>query len=302
MVPGCFNAMSARVLMKAGFPAVYMTGYGTSLSMLGMPDAGFATMTEMHANAHHIANAVGPRVPVLADADNGYGNAIQMTRTIREYVQAGVAGVHIEDQVIPKRCGHVAGKFTVSLAEMVGKVKAAHDVRQELDPAFLLIARSDARGANGGSLDEAIDRVNAYLDAGADMAFVEGPSSLEEVQRVCSEVKGPIFYNQTGVSPKLSLEQMKNLGIALTIIPNALTRVAVTAMYDLAVALKEDPLNEVPFMKSIKGHPCGDMHEFAGFADVRALEELYLPREELEAKYAGASHGWKADDKIKSAT
>lgn len=302
LVPGCFNAMSARVLAKAGFPAIYMTGYGTSLGLLGMPDAGYATMTEMHLNARYIANAVGPGVPVLADADNGYGNAIQMTRTIREYVQTGVAGVHIEDQVIPKRCGHVAGKFTVSLAEMVGKVKAAHDVRQELDPDFLLIARSDARGANGGSLDEAIDRVNAYLDAGADMAFVEGPSNMDELQRVCKEVKGPVFYNQTGVSPKLSMDEMRDLGIAMTIIPNALTRCAVTAMYDLAVQLKEDPLNEVPFMKSIKGHPCGDMHEFAGFADVRAMEDLYLPQDELAAKYDGASHGWKAEDKVKASS
>lgn len=302
LVPGCFNAMSARVLAKAGFPAIYMTGYGTSLSLLGMPDAGFATMSEMHLNARYIANAVGPAVPVIADADNGYGNAIQITRAIREYVQTGVAGVHIEDQVIPKRCGHVAGKFTVSLAEMVGKVKAAHDVRIELDPDFLLIARSDARGANGGSLDEAIERVNAYLEAGADMAFVEGPTSMEEVKRVCAEVKGPIFYNQTGVSPKLSLARMTELGIKMTIIPNALTRCAVTAMYDLAVELRKDPLNEINFMKSIKGHPCGDMHEFAGFADVRAMEDKYLAKEEIAAKYDGASHGWKAEDRVKASS
>lgn len=301
VVPGCFNAMSARVLAKAGFPAIYMTGYGTSLSLLGMPDAGFATMTEMHLNARLIANAV-PEVPVIADADNGYGNAIQMTRAIREYIQTGVAGVHIEDQVIPKRCGHVAGKFTVSLDEMVGKVKAAHEVRAALDPDFLLIARSDARGANGGSLDEAIERVNAYLEAGADMAFVEGPSSLDEVQRVCKEVRGPIFYNQTGVSPKFSAAQLQELGISMTIIPNALTRCAVTAMYDLAVALKQDPLNEVEFMRSIKGHPCGDMHEFAGFADVRAMEDRYLPKDELDAKYMGASHGWKVEDEVKASS
>eukprot|EP00966_Prymnesium_polylepis_P305259 7053984-Prymnesium_polylepis.2 len=203
VVPGCFNAMSARVLRKAGFEAVYMTGYGTSLGLLGMPDAGFMTMTEMHMNARYITNAV-PGVPIIADADNGYGNAIQMTRAIREYIQTGVAGVHIEDQVIPKRCGHVAGKFVVSIDEAVGKVRAAHDVRLQLDPDFLLIARSDARGANGGSLDEAIDRVNAYLDAGADMAFVEGPTSVAEVERICASVKGPVLYNQTGVSPKFS--------------------------------------------------------------------------------------------------
>merc|ERR1711920_1008372 len=139
----------------------------------------------------------------------------------------------------------------------------------------------------GGTLKEAIDLCNAYLEAGADMAFVEGPSSVEEVQQVCEQIQGPVFYNQTGVSPKFSLKEMTDLGIAMTIVPNALTRCAVTAMYDLAVKLREDPLNEVAFMKSIKGHPCGDMHEFAGFADVRELEARYLPKEELAAKYEG---------------
>jgi 2-methylisocitrate lyase-like PEP mutase family enzyme len=292
--------MSARVLSKAGFEAVYMTGYGTSLSLLGMPDAGFATMSEMHANARYIANAV-PALPVIADADNGYGNAIQMTRAVREYIQTGVAGVHIEDQVIPKRCGHVAGKFVLSLEEAVGKVKAAHEVRLEADPDFLLIARSDARGANGGSLEEALDRVNAYLDAGADMAFVEGPSSVREVEQICRQVRGPVLYNQTGVSPKFSRDQLNGLGVKLAIVPNALTRCAVTAMYDLAIQLREDPLNEVAFMKSIKGHPCGDMHEFSGFADVRELEARYLPKAELAAKYEGASHGWRPEDEEKSA-
>ena len=295
IVPGCFNALSARVLQKAGFESIYMTGYGTSLALLGMPDAGFATMSEMHLNARYIANAV-PGVPVIADADNGYGNAVQMTRAIREYIQTGVAGVHIEDQVVPKRCGHVAGKFVLPLDEAVGKVRAAHDVRQSLDRDFLLIARSDARGANGGSLQEAIDRVNAYLEAGADMGFVEGPTSVEEVEQVCAQVRGPVFYNQTGVSPKFSHEQLRALGVAIAIVPNALTRCAVTAMYDLATQLRADPLNEAAFMESIRGHPCGDMHEFAGFADVREVEERFLPREQLRAQYEGANHGWRADD------
>src|SRR6266478_2169628 len=166
-VPGCYNALSARILADVGFPAVYMTGYGTSLSLLGMPDAGLATMTEM--------------------------------RTVREYIGTGVAGIHIEDQVIPKRCGHVAGRRVIPIDEAVGKYRAADAVRRELDPDFVLIARTDARGA---SLDEAIRRANAYLAAGADLAFVEGPTSVDEVRRVCREVKGPVFYNQTGVSPR----------------------------------------------------------------------------------------------------
>ena len=198
-VPGCFNAMSARVLDKVGFPAIYMTGYGTSLSLLGMPDAGLASMTEMHMNARYIANAVD--VPVIADSDNGYGNAVNTIRTVKEYIQTGVAGIHLEDQVIPKRCGHVAGRRVIPIDEAVGKYRAADYARNEIDPDFVIIARTDARGAHGGTLDDAITRANAYLEAGADMAFVEGPTSMEELKRVCAEVKGPIFYNQTGVSP-----------------------------------------------------------------------------------------------------
>jgi 2-methylisocitrate lyase-like PEP mutase family enzyme len=195
-------------------------------------------MTEMHLNARYIANAVP--VPVIADADNGYGNAINVMRTVREYIGTGVAGIHIEDQVIPKRCGHVAGRRVIPIGGSVGKYRAADAVRRELDPDFVLIARTDARGATGGSLDEAIRRANAYLAAGADLAFVEGPTSVEEVRRVCREVKGPVFYNQTGVSPRFSLAQMQELGIAVTIIPGATFRATIEAVYDLAVALRDE--------------------------------------------------------------
>src|SRR5262249_41544806 len=205
------------LLAECSFPAVYLTGYGTSLSLLGMPDAGLATMTEMHLNARYIANAVP--VPVIADADNGYGNAINVMRTVRDYIQTGVAGIHIEDQVVPKRCGHVAGRQVIPLDEAVGKFRAADKVRRAMDPDFLLIARTDARGAVGGSLDEAIRRANAYLEAGADVAFVEGPTSKDEVARIAKEVRGPVLYNQTGVSPRLSVPEMKELGLAIVIFP-----------------------------------------------------------------------------------
>src|SRR2546428_4540909 len=200
-VPGCYNALSARIRAEVGFPAVYMTGYGTSLALLGMPDAGLATMTEMHLNARYIANAVP--VPVIADADNGYGNAINVMRTVREYIGTGMAGVNIEDQVIPKRCGHVAGRRVIPIEEAVGKYRAADAARRELDPDFVLIARTDARGAHGGSLDEAIRRANAYLEAGADLALVEGPTSGGGGRRICREGKGPIFYKQTRLPPRV---------------------------------------------------------------------------------------------------
>ncbi len=283
-VPGCYNALSAKILDTVGFPAVYMTGYGTSLSLLGLPDAGLATMTEMHLNARYIANAVS--VPVIADADNGYGNAIGVIRTVREYIQTGVAGIHLEDQVIPKRCGHVAGRMVIPLEEAVGKYRAADTVRRDLDPDFVLIARTDARGAHGGSLDEAIRRANAYLEAGADMAFVEGPTSVDEVRRICKEVHGPIFYNQTGVSPRFSLAEMNELGIAVTILPGATLRATVQAVYDFARDLRErGPAAEVDFNERFKAHPLGNLHTFAGFDQVREWEEAYLPAEEMD-KYA----------------
>jgi 2-methylisocitrate lyase-like PEP mutase family enzyme len=286
LVPGCYDALSARVLERAGFPAVYMTGYGTSLALLGLPDAGLATMSEMHLNARYIANAV--RVPVIADSDNGYGNAVNVIRTVREYIQTGVAGIHIEDQAIPKRCGHVAGRRVIPIEEAVGKYRAAAAVRRDLDPDFVIIARTDARGAHGGSLDEAIRRANAYLEAGADMAFVEGPTSLEELRRVCREVRGPIFYNQTGVSPRLTADQMKELGIAITILPGAMLRVSLQAMWDFAAGLRaEGPAAEARFIERFKDHPVGDLHTFAGFDQIRAWEAEYLPAEELD-KYEGS--------------
>ena len=289
VVPGCYDALSAKVLERAGFPAVYMTGYGTSLALLGLPDAGLATMSEMHLNARYIANAVA--VPVIADADNGYGNAINVMRTVREYIQTGVAGIHIEDQAIPKRCGHVAGRRVIPIEEAVGKYRAAAAVRRDLDPDFVLIARTDARGAHGGSLDEAIRRANAYLEAGADLAFVEGPTSVDEIRRVCQEVRGPVFYNQTGVSPRLTPDQMKELGIAVTILPGATLRVALQAIWDFAAALRaEGPVAEARFAERFKDHPVGDLHTFAGFDQIRAWEAEYLPAEEQEKYQASVGH------------
>ena len=272
VVPGCYNAMTAKILEKVGFPAVYMTGYGTSLSLLGMPDAGFATMTEMHLNARYIANAVD--VPLIADSDNGYGNAINTIRTVREYIQTGAAGIHIEDQVIPKRCGHVAGRLVIPLEEAVGKYKAAADARDELDPDFVLIARTDARGAHGGTLEDAIKRANAYLEAGADLAFVEGPTNEDEVRRICKDVEGPVFYNQTGISPRFSKEQMTEIGIKAAILPGATLRVTMQAVYDFAVQLRDEgALAEQTFFEGFQDHPLGDFHAFAGFNEVRDWEE-----------------------------
>ena len=282
-LPGCYNALSARVLEGAGFEAIYMTGYGTSLSLTGLPDVGLTTMSEMVANARYIASSV--RIPLIADADTGFGNAINVIRTLREYIGAGVAGLHMEDQVSPKRCGHVAGRLVIPLEEAVGKIRAAVDTRNELDPDFVIIARTDARGASGGSLDDAIRRCKAYLEAGADLAFVEGPTTVEEVQRICRELK-PVFYNMTGVSPRFTLEEMRKLGIAACISPNAMLRSALMAMHDLAAELKATgPEAETRFMETFRHHRLGDLHTFAGFDRIREWEREYLGEEAMK-KYA----------------
>jgi len=280
-VPGCYNAMTARILEMTGFPAVYMTGYGTSVSMLGMPDVGLATMTEMHLNARYIANAI--EVPVIADSDNGYGNAVNVVRTVTEYIQTGVAAIHIEDQVIPKRCGHVAGRRVIPIDEACGKYRAADFARRKLDPDFVIIARTDARGAQGGTLDGAIQRANAYLDAGADIAFVEGPVDQSEVERICSEVNGRVLYNQTGMSPRFDLAQMQAMGIAITIQPSAMFCVTMQSVYDMAIALRDDgPLAEQVFDKQFQQHPMGDFHRFAGFDEVMDLERQFMGESELD--------------------
>jgi 2-methylisocitrate lyase-like PEP mutase family enzyme len=285
VIPGCYNAVSGKILDKIGFPVIYMTGYGTSLSLTGMPDCGLATMTEMHLNARYISNAVS--VPVIADADNGYGNAINVIRTVKEYIQTGVAAIHIEDQIIPKRCGHVAGRQVIPIEEAAGKYAAADYARKEVDEDFVIIARTDARGAVGGGLDDAINRANAYLKAGADVAFVEGPKDVDEVRRICAEVEGPIMYNQTGISPRFSEEEMNELGIAMTILPGATMRMQLMAVYDLAMELKQrGPLVEKEFSEKFNQHPLGDFHGFAGFDQVMEWEKRFMGEAEM-TKYEG---------------
>jgi len=286
VVPGCYNALTAKILAQAGFPALYMTGYGTSLGLLGLPDAGFATMTEMTQNARHIAAAID--VPLIADADNGYGNAVNVSRTVDEYIRSGAAAIHLEDQVLPKRCGHVAGKAVIALDEAVGKVRAACAARDAMDRDFVLIARTDARGVQGGSIDAAIERANAYLDAGADMAFVEGPASRGELERVCREVRGPLFYNMTGISPRLKEEELAELGVALVILPGTMLRVTIAAAHDFASALRREGLSaDTETTQQLKSHPVGDLHAFSGFDRVRELERRFLPEGD-QNKYDGA--------------
>ena len=293
ILPGCFNAMSARILEHAGFPALYMSGYGTSLNLLGLPDAGLITLTEMALNAKLIASAV--RAPLIADADTGFGHAINVVRTVEEYIRAGVAGMHLEDQVAPKRCGHVAGREVIAREEAVLKIRAACQTRDALDPDFVIIARTDARGAHGGSMEEAITRANAFLDAGADLAFVEGPKDKEEVAHICQAVKGPVFYNMTGISPRFTAEEMAAIGIRACILPGAAMRATIMAIHDFATTLKaEGPMAEAAYDARFKQHPMGNLHGFAGFDRIREMEAEFLPAEASEKYQGGLGYAPKA--------
>jgi len=285
--PGAFNALSAMIIEKTGFPCCGVTGYGVSASLLGKPDAGLITLNEIVMVSRYIAAAV--TIPVIADADTGFGNAINVMRTVEDFIGAGVAAIHIEDQVAPKRCGHVAGKQIIATEEMAGKLRAADRVRRELDPDFLLIARCDARGVAGGSVDELIRRANAYLDAGADMIFPEALTSEAELERCTREIRGPLHFNRTGVSPRLPLSRLNELGIAIVSNATGSLRSSTVAMVDYFTEFARDDVEAVKrFEARTRDHPAGNMHAFIGFSEIRKLEEEFLPSEEVLAKYAGS--------------
>jgi 2-methylisocitrate lyase-like PEP mutase family enzyme len=281
--PCCYDCISARIFEKAGADVIAISGYGISLSLLGLPDMGFISLPELAMVAQHVANSI--ETPVLADGDTGFGNALNVTRTTREIINTGAAAMLIEDQQAPKRCGHVAGKQVISIEEAVGKYRAAADVRNQLDPDFVLVARTDARGAVKGGLEEAIRRANAYLEAGADVAFVEGIPSQEELEYVVDSVHGPVLYNMIGVSPMIAPSDLKKIGVS--IIGFGMAHWAATrSIWDYAHSLKASGIEaQTEFLQNMKGHPLEDDHAFAGFPEMRRLEGKYLPGEETEKKY-----------------
>ena len=231
IAPGVYDGITTRLAEQAGFPCLYMTGAGTSLS-LGYPDLGLLTMSEMVDNARVITRTAS--VPVIADADTGYGNELNVTRTVQEYGRAGLAGMHIEDQVSPKRCGHLNGKELVPQDEFIAKIRAA--VAARIDPDFLVIARTDARAVSG--LDDAVQRANAALAAGADVAFVEAIPNLQELAEVPRRVNGPCLLNivRAGKTPELSLTDAQAMGYRLAILPSLLLG-AIMEACDSALAM-----------------------------------------------------------------
>ncbi|MEE2689552.1 MAG: oxaloacetate decarboxylase [Pseudomonadota bacterium] len=220
LCPGTYDPLMAKLIHLLGFEAMYMTGAGISHSTLGMPDLGLTTMTEMVHRATLLADA--SEIPLICDADTGYGNALNVIRTVREYERAGVAGIHIEDQEMPKRCGHFFGKSLIDTEEMCGKLKAALDTRQ--DPDFVIIARTDARTAIG--FDEALERAHAYAEAGADLIFFESPRSIEELTEIPKVIDKPVLANmvETGLTPLITAQRLEDLGYSLVIFAGSLAR------------------------------------------------------------------------------
>ena len=215
VVPGAYDGVSAKLVEQAGFPAVYMTGFGTSASRLGQPDLGFAGLAEMADHVRNLAAAVS--IPVIADADTGYGNALNVRRTVQMYEGAGAAALHIEDQVTPKRCGHLSGHQLIPQGEFAGKIRAAVEART--DPDLLVIARTDAISAAG--IDEALRRGEAAAVAGADVLFIEAPRDEEQVARLARAFETPLLYNLApgGRSPTLPLRRLRELGFAIILLP-----------------------------------------------------------------------------------
>src|SRR5580693_6315150 len=235
-VPGAANALFARVIEDLGFEAVYVTGAGIANMLLGVPDIGLTTMTEVGETVAAISDAVS--IPVIVDADTGYGNAVNMVRTIRMLERAGASGIQIEDQVFPKKCGHFAGKHVIAADEMVQKIKAAVDARR--DQSLQIIARTDARAIEG--LDRALERASAYIAAGADVTFVEAPTSLDELARIAGELPVPQVANIVfgGKTPDPGREKLADLGFSIVLYANAALQAALKASYDVLSVLKNE--------------------------------------------------------------
>jgi carboxyvinyl-carboxyphosphonate phosphorylmutase len=273
LAPGAYDALSARLIEQAGFDAVYMTGFGTTASLIGRPDVGLLSGAEMVDNARRIVSAVD--VPVIADADTGYGNAINVVRTVQLYEQAGVAGIQLEDQVMPKKCGHMSGKLLIGAEEMVGKLRAAVAARRDQD--LLIIARTDAVAVTG--VDDAITRARAFAQAGADALFVEAPTSEDDIERVAEELRdvAPLVFNwaEGGRTPPLSLDRISELGFSLVIYPIGTLLAATAGIRSLLAMLKAE------------GTPVSGLNRlptFEEFTDLVGLPEV----QQLEQRFAGS--------------
>jgi 2-methylisocitrate lyase-like PEP mutase family enzyme len=279
VAPGAFDPLAARLVEEAGFPAVYMTGFGTSAALIGRPDVGLLTMTEMAASAGRIADCVD--IPVIADADTGYGNPLNVIRTVGAYEAAGVAGIHIEDQVAPKKCGHMEGKLVVGAQEMAAKVRAAVEARAQ--PEFVIIARTDARAVEG--LERSLERGRMYREAGADALFIEALTSEAEAEEAVRAFPGvPLLFNwaEGGKTPPVSLDRLKELGYRIVIFPLSALLAATGAMRRILQEIAQ------------AGTPTAAMHElptFAEFVDFIGLPQVHAAEQRYAVKAAAPGPG-----------
>ena len=278
VMPGVADALNARLVAAEGFEAIYMTGAGTSASRLGMPDVGLLSMNEMVDNAGRIADASG--LPLLADADTGWGGPLNVRRAVQAYERAGVAGVHIEDQEWPKRCGHLAGKAVIPLDDMVQKIKAAVDAR--IDDDFQIVARTDALAVEGWQA--MLDRAHAFQEAGADVLFLEAMTEMEQLEEAPKLFEKPLLYNMasSGKTPFLAQSEIQRMGFGCVIYPNFVVLAAIPAIRRTLRHIKETGdvaslANEIVSFK--------EFFDLMGMDEVKALEERYVSDETRRAGY-----------------
>ena len=287
VVPGAHDALSAKVIEKAGFEAVQVSGYGLAGSYLGLPDVGLLQFKDVLEITGNIADAVN--IPVMADLDTGGGNAINAAENTKKLIARGVAGMNLEDQVFPKRCGHMAGKMVIPAEEMAGKITACADVRNQMDEDFIINARTDVFAIQG--IDEAIRRCNLYLEAGADLVFIDGIDSKADVKRAAREINGPLSVNlMDGISGMktelIPVPELAEMGVARVSIPVASIMVAHKSLSTFYNALKSAPEGILPGQTQ---WVCSfeEYTDFVGLKEYKKLEDKYLPKDIMESRYQG---------------
>ena len=287
VVPGCHDALSAKVIEACGFEAIQVSGYGLAASILGKPDVGLVTIKDVLDTTWNIAQAVN--IPVMADIDTGGGNAVNAAWITERLIAMGVAGLNIEDQVFPKRCGHMAGKEVIDADEMAGKIRACAEARKRLDEDFIINARTDAYAVRG--LDEAIRRCNLYLESGADLAFIDGIKTRADIEKAVGRLEGPVSVNLmdavSGMKTELvPIPELAKLGVGRVSIPVASIMVTHRALMGFFTALRASPTGvlagQTQWVSTFEGFT-----DFVGLKQYRKLEDRYLPKGRLEDKYRG---------------
>lgn len=268
-MPGVFDALSARIAEQAGFEVITCGGYSTTATLLGQPDTSQLSMSEMADHYARLCDAVS--IPVFGDGDTGFGNVTNVARTVRAYERSGLAGMFIEDQVFPKRCGHMAGKDVVPPEDMIAKLKAALDSRRDAD--FVIMARTDALAVNG--IDDALERMARYAETGVDLLFVEAPESVAQMRRICAELDGPCLANniEAGTTPVLPAAELQEIGYAVATNPVAATYTVARAIRELMEALRRDGTTDAVRDRMVD---FAEFNEMVGLSELREREQGYL--------------------------